>query len=487
MDKSFAIECPPFEVTLSHWDRILPPIHTKRILCFSLPTGSQKQQLVEYLHIAFHNTIQRVPFLAGSVIPFPEDQGGRPWIKNIIPKGTAQLIIKDLSDKMSFSELAKANFSQHLLHTELLCPLPEIGYFTDEPIDICHFQANFVKGGLLLVESIIHNISDGRGNTEVLEVFANELCKAQAGQTGYPLEMRTSLYRSDRTAVLSGHGVPGDIDMHDAWTSTPFSTHSQLQNVKNSCRTFHISTEALSSLKKILTTASRGPDDWFSTNDAISGFIWRSIMVARHRAGLIGADVPTYVAQPIDCRPHLKIPKPYFGNAIYMTQSSLPLSILQQPESGVAAGARALRADIKTMTAERMRDLVGYVERTSLEAHTRMAILEYMATSGIILSSLFKMGLHSIDFGPALGDHIKALRLPATGTPAGAIIVLPMLPDGSCQFMITEQESTIRCLLDDEFFSRHTNDESAYAGYLEQPDTASSPKSSPTEDRRSML
>jgi hypothetical protein len=459
MNTTFAIQCPPFEVILSHWDRILPPIHTKRILFFSLPNDASKQQITEYLRIAWHYTIQRVPILAGSVVPLPEDQGGRPWIKTIIPKGAARLTVKDLSSELSFAELEEANFSQHLLDTELLCPLPEHGYFTDDPIDVCQFQANFIKGGLLLVTSIIHNASDGKGVTEVTEIFAKELRKAQAGErTGDLLENRTSVYRSDRTLLVSGHGLAGDIKKHDAWTSAPLDMNSQLKSVENSCRTFHISTQALSNLKKILAATLHSPDDWFSTNDAISGFIWRSVMVARHRAGIIGADSPTYVNQPIDCRRHLQIPKPYFGNAIYMSQSSLPLSALLEPESGIVAAAKILHDEIRSMTAERFQDLVGYAERTAGEVPTRMSILEYMQTSGIILSSLFKMGLYSIDFGPAFGE-LKALRLPATGTPAGAAIVFPMLPDGSCQFMLTEQERTFQCLVEDEFFRRHTNDE----------------------------
>jgi enoyl-CoA hydratase/carnithine racemase len=459
MERSFTVECPPFEVEISHWDRILPPTHSKRILCFSLPDATDKQQVVDYLHIAFHHTVQRLPLLAGSVVPFSSHQGGRPWLRNIIPEGGAQLIVKDLSEELSFSDLAKANFSQHLLNTEQLCPLPEVGYFKEERVDVCRFQANFIEGGLLLVVSIIHNAADGRGVTEVIKTFANELSKAQSGETHYPLEPRPDVYRSDRTKLVSGHGVPGSIENHAAWTSDPANAHAQIHNVENSCRTFRISVKALTYLKDCLSATVSGPDEWFSTNDAISAFIWRSIMLARHRAGILNGDAETYVAQPVDCRAHLKIPMPYFGNVIYMTKSSVPLSDLADFESGLGTAARALRADIKAVTAEKFGDLVGYAERTALDTHTRLNILEAMSTSGIILTSLFKMDLHGMNFGPVFGDgHIKAVRLPARGTQAGAVIVLPRVPDGSCEFMVTEQESTIKCLLEDKYFSRFTND-----------------------------
>ncbi|GFF35622.1 methylglutaconyl-CoA hydratase, mitochondrial [Aspergillus udagawae] len=469
MEQTFTVECPPFEVKISHWDRILPPTHSKRILCFSLPVNTDREQLTDYLHIAFHHTVQRFPLLAGSVVPFSADQGGRPWLRNIVPEGAARLIVKDLSDELSFADLAEANFSQHLLNTEQLCPLPEVGYFKAERVDVCRFQANFIRGGLLLVVSIIHNAADGRGVTEIIKIFAEELRKAQSGETGHPLQQRTEVYRSDRTAFVSGQGIPGAIERHAAWTSSPSNAHAQIHNVENSCHTFRISATALSQLKKALSATSQGPEDWFSTNDAISAFIWRSIMVARHRAGILDADATTYVAQPVDCRRHLNITEPYFGNVIYMTKSSVALSVLADPETGLGAAARALRTELRGLTGDKFRDLVGYAERTALEAHTRLNILESMATSGIILTSLFKMDLHAMNFGPVFDDgHIKALRLPARGTQAGAVIVLPRVPDGSCEFMVTEQESTIQCLRDDPLFAQFTADKPAVAEVQEK-------------------
>lgn len=82
------------------------------------------------------------------------------------------------------------------------------------------------------------------------------------------------------------------------------------------------------------------------------------------------------------------------------------------------------------------------------------------------------MGLYKIDSGPAFGP-IKAIRYPATGTPTGVAIVFPMLPDDSCQFMLTEQKGRFQHLLGDEFFSRHISDEGI--------------ASSPTKDQRAML
>lgn len=161
MNKSIAVPAPPFDLTLSHWDRTLPPTHSKRILCFALPKDANKEQIVDYLHIALHYTVQRVSFLAGSVIPFSEEEGDRPWLRNISPKGAAYLDVKDLSEQISFHDLAESKFDQQLFDADQLCFLPKVAYVQQEPVDVCRLQANFIDGGMLLVIQIIHTVIDG--------------------------------------------------------------------------------------------------------------------------------------------------------------------------------------------------------------------------------------------------------------------------------------------------------------------------------------
>ncbi|OPB44505.1 enoyl-CoA hydratase/isomerase family protein [Trichoderma guizhouense] len=417
MEKSFLVPCPPFDLKLSHLDRTFPPTHSKRILCFSLSPDVDRQRVVDYLYIAFHHTVQRVPFLAGSIVPFSEEEGGRPWLRNLIPQGNARLEIKDLSSELSFAELEKANFSQDLLDTEKLCPLPDVAYVSEEPVPVCAFQANFIEGGLLLVVSIVHIAADGRGVTQVINIFANQLVKAQSGELGFPLKQREDIYQSDRTVLVTGNGAQGAIENHAAWTSEPMSAHLQIRDVETSCRTFRISAKALVELKRVASAPSHGPDAWISTNDAITGFIWRSIMVARHRAGILADGATTHLAQPIDCRTLLRLPDPYFGNVLYVTKTSTPLAVIADDQRGIAEASFMVRSEISSMTGEKFRDLLAYAERTEKEFHTRGNIIEDLAAGGLMITSHFKFGLHEMDFGPIFGDgHMKALRLPATGT-----------------------------------------------------------------------
>ncbi|KAI0508952.1 putative enoyl-CoA hydratase/isomerase family protein [Xylaria bambusicola] len=462
MDRILTVPCQPFELRLSHWDRIYPAGHSKRILCFSLPPQHDKEQLVRYLHTAFQRTVKRVPFLAGSIVPFPPDQGGRPWLRNLVPEGAAHLVIKDLSSELSWSELVKANFSQHLLDTDQLCPLPKAAYVQDDPVDVCQFQANFIEGGLLLVVSIVHIAADGRGVTEIINIFAEQLRKAQLDSGNEPLQAGNDVvYRSDRMALVSGNGVPGTLENHGAWTSDAVNSHAQIADVPNSCRMFCITAGGLAKLKQLAAKASTGPDEWLSTNDVISAFIWRSIMVARNRAGILPTDGTSSVVQPIDCRAHLGLPQPFFGNALYMTKSSLSLQKLADPERGLVEAARLLRSAIQSVNADKFRDLVGYATRTELESGIRLNIYEELPIGGIILTSHFKFDLHGLDFGPAFSQdgngHMQTLRLPAQGTQAGIVIIMPKLTDGSCEFMVTESDSTLSALERDDEFKKYTD------------------------------
>ncbi|RHZ43440.1 uncharacterized protein CDV56_100517 [Aspergillus thermomutatus] len=463
MDKSIAISGPPFDLKLSYWDRTYPPTHSKRMLCFALPANVNKEQIVDQLHIALHHTVQRVPFLAGSVVPNSEEEGDRPWLRNISPNGHAYLDVKDLCNQISYADLAKANFSQDLFDADQLCSLPKVIYIQQEPVDVCRFRVNFIQGGVILVIQILHTVIDGTGVTECVKIFADHLRKAHAGEIGHPLQTTKEKWVSDRTALVSGEGRIGAIENHPAFTTSAFA-HGNIIGVEHACRTFRISRDALVDLKKAASPAfPRDTEDWISTGDAIAALIWRSILVARHRAGALSADAVATFGQPVDCRKLLELPEPYFGNAFYIMRSDMPFDALRDPQTGLRTAARILRADVKAVTADRIRDLVAFMERIRLESHTRLSFQEDLASSAIVYTSHFKFNIHEMDFGPAFGDgRVKAFRHPARGTIIGSVIVMPMCSDGSCEFMITESADTLRYLETDDLWTRYTGKQNSF-------------------------
>ena len=89
-----------------------------------------------------------------------------------------------------------------------------------------------------------------------------------------------------------------------------------------------------------------------------------------------------------------------------------------------------------------------------MEILTRPSVLEDLSIGSILLVSYFGFEIHEIDFGEALGGKIEAFRLPSRGLVPGMPVVLPRLPDGSCEFVINEQEKIMRFFAEDEIFRR---------------------------------
>ena len=485
MEKSFAIQCPPFDLQLSHWDKRMTPLYSKRILCFPLLSKSSehKEHVAHLLLAALQSTVEELPFLAGSVVPFSKHQ---PWLRDIRPHGAAYLEVRDLSREINYLDLRQARFSSALLNTEQLCPFPERVYVRDGPIDVCRLRANFVDGGLLLVVSIIHTVCDGRGISDVLRIFADKLCKAQ---TGDPVQSSTRPegtarhgYSLDRNSILSGNGIPGAIENHPGWTTSPLVFRGGPASTKNLCTTFHIGSDSLRTLKKIASPlksfssasatmsmsalpdgqqfSSSEPATCISTHDAIAALIWRSTMLARHHAGILPDGRATHFSQAVDCRTRLHLPTPYYGNAIYAVKASLALSDLAPAVdeldtsriSGLQAAASAIRAEVSDATADKFQDLLAFVERTNKEILTRPSVLEDLSIGSILLVSYFGFEMHDIDFGEALGGKIEAFRLPSLGIIPGIPVILPRLPDGSCEFVINEDEKVMSFFTKDEMF-----------------------------------
>ena len=478
MDETFAVQCLPFKLQLSHWDKRMGPLYSQRILCFPLSNNSDehKAHITQLLLTALQSTVDKIPFLAGSVVPLSKDT---PRLFDVLPQGAAYLEVKNLSSTVNFQDLRKASFSPTLLDNKQLCPFPDPIYIRDHPIDVCRLRANFVEGGLLLVVSVIHTVSDGRGITEVLKVFAEMFRKSQTGELPSRSidkeSMAQNTFSFDRTSVVSGNDLPGVIENHPAWSTSPYKPLAGSARKPTSCTIFHISSDSLRVLKQVASPSSHASSALaphqaprISTHDAIAALIWRSIMLARRQAGIILDRISTQFCTAVDCRSHLNLPTPYFGNAIYPVQISLAISQLI-PESAtdgndlghhseLGTAARNIREMVNGVTADSFRDLVAFAQRTEAESLLRLSVWDDMSVGSVLLVSYLWFEMHGLDFGDALGGKIEAFRLPSGGLMPGMPVVLPRLPDGSCEFVVNEEEEVMKFLREDELLRRFASE-----------------------------
>ena len=106
------------------------------------------------------------------------------------------------------------------------------------------------------------------------------------------------------------------------------------------------------------------------------------------------------------------------------------------------------------MPRRKFQDLLGFVERTDMEILTQLLVLEDISIGSMLLVSYFWFEMHEIDFGEALGRKIKAFWPSSWGLLPGILVVLPQLPDKSCEFVINEQEEVMRFLAEDEILQK---------------------------------
>ncbi|KAJ4147499.1 hypothetical protein LMH87_002012 [Akanthomyces muscarius] len=461
MTSSFAVPCPPFRITLSQWDRvfphwgkIFPPKDAVRVYCFAVAPDVDKQAIVNQLHLALQSTVHKIPFLGGAlVLPSAKD---KPWDVRLVSDGAARLDVQDLSDRQSFAELAKFKFAQHMFPQDIFPPVND-ALPPGSRVSLCRIQATWIDGGLLLVTSVNHTVADGRGVTEIVKIFADAFCKAQLGEISAAPATNQEEYVSDRTQSLAGSGTPGSVDAYAAWTSAPAITTTKQAKVQSCSRVYRIDPDALVALKNAATCTPASAASRLSTNDAISAFIWRSVLLARHRAGLVSANELSHIAQPIDYRAKVGLDGAYHGNVMYMTQGSLPFSELSHPRTGIVTAAQAIRAQVQSASADKFRDMLAHAEYVENRADWRLRIVDDILTSGLIVTSHFRFPLYDIDFGPAVeGGRAKAFRFPARESMIGTAVIFPRLPDSSCEFMVTEQLSTMNLLAADDMFCQFT-------------------------------
>ena len=449
------------------------PMYSQRIFCFSVPEVKDfGTQIANLLHEALQLTVKELPFLAGSVVPFSKEQ---PWLRDLRPEGAAYLTTKDLTQEIDYCRLRGAAFASSLLDAGKLCPRPEVVYVRDDPIEVCHIQASFVNGGLLLAYSIIHNVCDGVGISEMLKIFTAKLRLAHTGQpTSYSdndPDGQQTIYSFDRNSVLCANGFCGDINAHPCWTVSPMkSSPNGSPTSKTVCKNFYVSKDSLQALKQAASWPPSGtlqpkafPPTKISTHDALAALIWRTVAISRHRAGILSSETSVNFNTAVDCRTRLGLPHPYFGNVIYGVRTTLPIFDLMQDHTegtgifSLQLAARAIRTEIDGATGDKFRDLLAFVERTGMEMPTRVKAFGDLLGRSMLLISYYWFGMHELDFG-AISGKIEAFRLPSRGLVPGVPVILPRLLDGSCEFVVNEREDVMGFLMADEVFRRFVTD-----------------------------
>jgi len=458
---------PPAHFDLVYSDVWLPPLYSRRILCFKLPQDSSHQRAIEILKRGLQSLVDGTPELGGQVVfvPGEEREDGVPW-KALRPGKGIELVVKDLRHRRdsnsnrnsnedldtekfpSYAALESNNFPISAFKDKILVPVPVP--IMPLPLPQTVLQANLIEGGLLLCVCLGHELTDGNGMNAIM-IALGEQCKL-ASESEEDLKPR--VMNIDRSLMLGltgsktglkdhpaygyskGAFVPHD-DSHpasendqasqeakagkaDANNNEPIITHQHdnehtttAQRVKT--HTYHIPPPAALALKRAAST----PTHPVSTHDALSALMWRTLIHARHASGLLPTlsqeqhdsettpkptPTSTYTL-PHNARRHLSLPPDWVGNACYFISATLPLSTILAPRS-LPTMAASIRAALNAVDGDVVGGLMQLRKECTYDV-TWWPLFQIDEPQILMGTSFYHSGLVGVDFGEGVMGRVR--------------------------------------------------------------------------------
>ena len=453
----------PLKTPLTLIDQIMPPAYTRMILCFSLPSGTDRAVVIRILRQGLKATISDFPILSGEVKG--AGQSRQKGLYAIHLGEHSELFVQDLTaTHKSYANLCATHFPPSELNGDILCAQPAFPrQRTDLPI--LATQANFIEGGMLLGLCIHHLAMDGAGIRTVLRVLAKN-CSNFREQTGHtPSKVQVPAELFDRTPLThgSGSGLISDHPEYVVLPGLPIEPPTCFLKTTQSA-IFYFSRPTLAALKAAASpqncTRSPPPDvKWISTNDAINALVWRSVMAASYAANRISADALTSLSLAVDGRARSDPPLPpdWLGNATMYSRADSPLSTLLAPNNlaDLAVTVRKSVAKVDSAHIKNVIQLLTSLLDISLVVPYCMGDLFGTHAIG---TTWWSMSLYQIDWESAFGGRCESVRVPDKGLMPGLQIVLPEVEEsrgGGCEVMIVLEEEVMERLREDEMWMKY--------------------------------
>lgn len=433
---------PPFQCLFSPVDQVTPPIYSRRILIFSHAPHHSQENTILALKTGLQRAVDEFPVLAGQMgYAAP---GG--WT---IKPGVARLRIQHFDadpesgdEELTFDRLRESGFCESLLPADLVSSVPTLAD-PQEDWHACRLQANFVRGGLLLVVSVNHTVMDGYGITKFIQSLARH---SRLPPTS------PHVHHSDQTAQVMDRAAlfnqpetnsKGNVDELDAYKIVNGPTNLSFVPPRTVTTTIRLSPQALHRLK-----AAASPEKgWVTTHDAVNALCWRAHAAGRRRAGTIQDHETARFAFPVDFRRLLGFDPSYVGNAVLMTKVFLPVRTLLDPEHGLKAAAAAIRAGVARVDAAYAENFVSVArnleEPGKLKINLKLEVGGQRRETAFGSTSYKSFDLSGLEWDEVAVGRYERMRLASGVTGEGMSIVLPVLQDGSWEVTVSLEEELV--------------------------------------------
>lgn len=179
-------------------------------------------------------------------------------------------------------------------------------------------------------------------------------------------------------------------------------------------------------------------------HDFVCGLLFRSVIAARHRCGLLPRrdDTVVTLSQPVNFRRRWgpagepkeepELGSEYMGNALVFVRATLTLGELLngEAEEGILAAAMAIRRAILEINDESIDSVLDLFASAPDPRLIRPSILPHMDSTAMMLTSWHGFPLHDISWGPALSYQGEGQ--PNAAAWNGFFFVTPTDPSGCC-------------------------------------------------------
>ncbi|KAF9532140.1 transferase family-domain-containing protein [Crepidotus variabilis] len=422
-------------------------IYTQLCLCYPIKILTAHTAIVDILNNGLERLSAGFPWLAGQVVNEGASAHSTGIFKIKSLERTPRLVVKDLRNDPAaptMESLRQAKFPFKMLDESIVAPhrtLPDSST-SDSPVFLV--QATFIIGGLLLTFVGQHATMDITGQGQIIRLFSTACRK----EPFTPEELSIgNLPRRTIIPLLDDSYKPG-LEVDHQIVKPPFPAPPSTEPLPTSTWAYFIFTHtSLAALKSLATeTLTSG---FISTDDALTAFIWQSIL--RARLPRLSPTIDVTLARAIDPRRYLNIPQTYPGVVQNMTYHTYPLrKLVDEPLGSIAAELRSV-LDFKTSKIGfNTSALATLIDRTSNKT-TINVTASLDLSKDIMLSSWAKVECRDLDFSLGLGKP-ECVRRPRFDPVESLLYLTPKAGDDEIAAgLCLRDEDMQRLKVDKEF------------------------------------
>jgi hypothetical protein len=421
------------------------------LICFSV-SDDKRDAAIRDIECAVRQVMKALPFLAGKVI----NEGSGSQTSGTFKIASCEkwespdhffVRVEDRSTLCaSYDEICAAHGPSTMLPGYILSRrkgFPESYEETqDDPAPVLEFQANIIRGGLLLDLAAHHNIIDGTGVFQILNLLATALRGEHIPQCQIDEGNR------DRRSLIALLG-PDEPLLDHSELKPPVIIKAPPPPELLAPFRWRYYRFPVASVKKIQDMADSKPEEFesstttLSLNDAITAFCWQRVTAVR----LKKLQTPTAISRlsrAVDFRRVMKLSPAYLGHMVRISNTRLTFQdIIDSSLSRLASLLRKAVLEISNEYA--LRSYVTFIANEPDKSDIAYGG-SFNPQTDFSCSSVAHVKVP--DFGP-LGKP-GLMRRPTFGPLPCSSYIGPVLDGEGMEALVCLHESEIRALAEDE-------------------------------------